>query len=251
MRYFGNLVLFAMLHAGLLAGAARADDPRPDRQAFEELLTALGEPPQLICTSGMVSAAQMLKADRAGTEAKAEDFLTDFGSKAPYASPFDDAAAADVAARIGTAMSATSRPELFARYKDLADPATISSVMAGGFDQIGLSPDSVIDVTAAYLAYVWAAQEGDFIFADDNRMKAAVVAIRNQVTLAEAACFQLGAIGDVLPDARNLMIARTGFLIDGMEGPNAAEEAEAFGEYVRKTSGIQIQGLKLTANGFE
>ncbi len=252
MRLFRKLVLVAILPAALLAGAAHAEDSGPDRQAFEELLTAFGEPPQLICMSGMKSAARMIKADHAGAATKAKGLRTEIGSSLPiFLTPFDTTAATDVATRIGTAMAATTRPELLAKYDELKNPATITAIIAGAFDRIGLSPDNAIDVTAAYLAYVWAAQEGQYIFADDDQMKAAVATIRDQVTLAEAVCFQLGAIGDALPDARNLMIARTGFVIDGLEVPDQAGEDSAFGAYVRRTSGVQIKGLTLGPNGFE
>ncbi len=224
--------------------AAAQDDPSADD--FIAALTALEEPPPLICASGMIAAAEMAGADPAAAAAEAGALRAEIGAKPPYAAPFDAAAAEDVAGMIGTALEAAASAPLETKYGGM-DAATVQAEFSAALGDLGLSADSAIDVTAVYLAFVWSAQERDFSALLSNKT---IMAVRDQVMLAEARCFQLGKLGDDLAGVRNLMIIRAGFLVDGLEGTSRSGYADAFGDFVRESSGRQIEGLRLMPGGF-
>jgi hypothetical protein len=236
--------------AFLLVAPASAETPQATRADFEAALTALAETPPLICPSGMVSAMEMRKRDPAATEAmaaKAVKTLTEFEGKPSYMIPFDTTAGEEISRMIRTALATAASPGLDADYAKM-NAATALEGYSKALGDVGLSAESVIDVTAVYLAFVWAAQEGDFSVV---QTEGGITNIRDQLAIAESRCFQLGAIGDDLPRIRNLMIARSGFLIDGLEAVSTGGETAAFGDYIRNTSGRYIKGLKLTPDGFD
>jgi hypothetical protein len=148
---------------------------------------------------------------------------------------------------IRTALAKVASPGLDADYATM-NAATALEGYSKALGDLGLSAESAVDATAVYLAFVWAAQEGDFSV---MQIDGGITKIRDQLAIAESRCFQLGAIGDDLPRIRNLMIARSGFLIDGLEAVSKTGETVAFGDYVRGASGRYIKGLKLTPDGFD
>lgn len=243
-------MLKSLAAALILAAAPALADPV--REAYEGVLTTLGEPPQLVCVSGMVNAARAFAADPAVAEKQVAEARAVLAGTPRYTVPFDDAAAARIGDAIAAAVSSTPGSEALAPwYREPMQPAVVRETLDEAFGEIGLSPDSAIDVTAYYLAFAWGAQEGDFFFVDPEDTARTVGRVRDQIALAEAQCFQLGAIGDDLTAARDLMLVRSGFLIDGLEENRQPDERKAFGDYIRATSGRQIEGLRLGPNGFE
>jgi hypothetical protein len=231
-----------------ICGPAAAESS--DRQVFQDTLAALGEPlttlgkPLPLVATSCLPDTQQIQAQKPLISA----FLLDQGRTPPYSIPFDDAASADLVKRVKTAAVAAGSSEYFEKTFVELEQLGATDVFSNAFKELGLTPDSIIDVTALYLVALWVAQEADF-----ERLSSVEIiqAVRDQVALAELKCFQLGKEGDGLADVRNLLIARIGFLIDGLERSSQQGEATAFGTFVRETSGWQIKGLTLTATGFQ
>jgi hypothetical protein len=234
----------ALLFAALLfAFPAIAETLKPDRAAHEAALKALGEP-RLILTGCLPEPKETQV-----TPWRIAEFLENEGSASPFAFPFDEAAAKEVIGLMEGAIAATPQPNAFPPVPDDLDFGLVSQEVAERFATMGLDPESVIDVGATYLLFVWAAQEGDLSLVWSGG-RDHVNATRYQIAFAEMRCFSLGKEGEALADARNLMIAHIIFLDEGMQAANRAGETTAFGTFVRENFGRQIEGLELTLEGF-
>jgi hypothetical protein len=239
---------------GLIAAALIAATPLQAQQAgpelldFQEALTALGDPIELICASGMRAVVEERLRDPVAVTRRAAEFSADDQMMQQfYTVAFDKAAATDLFAQLQTAISATSGPEL----GEIGSDTTAAAVEVGirqQFDQFGLSPNNIIDVTVFYLTFLWTAQEADHGMIRDVGLYGA---LREQVALAESRCFILGSKSEALPALRNTLIARSMFLASGMEVSGMTGEAEAFGAFVRDRFGLELQDLQLVGDAFQ
>jgi hypothetical protein len=221
-----------------------------DRQAYQGMLAALGEPLTRLATPLPLIAVpclpdtQQVLADASFISA----FHLDHGRKPPYYIPFDGAASADVLRRFKTAAVAAGSSDYFEKTVVEIEQLGATDVFSNAFKELGLTPESIVDVTALYLVALWVAQEGDL---EPLSSAETILAVRDQIALSELMCIQLGKEGDGLAAVRNLLIARIGFLIDGLEKSSQQGEEAEFKTFVRETSGWQIKGLTLTATGFQ
>jgi hypothetical protein len=237
----------------ILAVTSAAAEEIPSGRDFEELLTALGEPPQLVCPSGIKTAAAASATDPAAARVMAEKILADPAFLLKYRVVLNEASHEQMLETLQKAVSATSRPELLKDVLARFESDMSIEDMQSNLGRIGLSADSVIDMVTLYLVAVWAIQEKDQALAkaDAEQIADTMGKVRDQVIIAESSCGQLVAMGEELDDVYRLVFVRFSAISLGAENIERSGGLEDFGAFVGAASGKQIEGLTLGPNGFE
>ncbi len=253
MRHFAKCLAVCLT---VIATTAHAQDEDAQAESYAAALAAMED--VSVWTESCVAPPAEVKAQG---PLIAELLLT-IVPKAPYAVKFDEAAAAEMLAMMRAAATAAKNDALLSEVLSLSERSAgrqraqmMVQDLTNELDRGGVNIDSVMDVAALYLISLSAARDGDFAIitgADQEAARRLMKPVRDQLLLAEARCFTLGAKGADLGRVRNLLIARVLVMSLGMrsaekEGDTGLAEFKAA---IGETSGRQIEGLRLTPDGF-